>query len=319
MFVPLLCERVRRSPRQQRAFFLSLFLSFFRARIVLCTRLLYLHRHVASPADHNRVRHHRDVVLLQILLIFLLLLVDRVEIRHRALRIHRALPRERDALVDISVATTYYDDVLRARLLFSHWGQARTTTRVRGRDALASGAPRSHPRRDGLPARRHARPVAITARHDHHRGHRDLARSAAAAKLPHDNDDNATATRYCRDTVLARCTTLHDRTMHDAHCGYDWSIGRDVHCSQLTAHQFFFSSLRLQACQQYNNHASQPRARASALFRFNFERWHLNGIEGKASIYFFYIISSYRLREMQRYSFFFTKVSSLVSEICKIV
>lgn len=67
---------LRRSARQQRA----------RGTRGGSSRSRDLHRHIASSANHDRVRHHRYVALLQVLVVLLLLLVDRVEIRHRARR-----------------------------------------------------------------------------------------------------------------------------------------------------------------------------------------------------------------------------------------
>lgn len=63
------------------------------ALVRVCTRK-YLHCHIASPADDDRIRHHRDVMLLQVLLVLLLLLVDRVEIRHRAAKKSTAAAEE---------------------------------------------------------------------------------------------------------------------------------------------------------------------------------------------------------------------------------
>jgi len=137
LFVPL-CVSARETLPPTTKNTRSLSFSPSLALVSLCvSRLLYLHRHIASPADHNRVRHHRDVVLLQILLIFLLLLVDCVEIRHRALRIHRVSPRTW-CVGGNSVATTYYDDVLRARLLLSHWGGPGQDNDARSRERRSS-------------------------------------------------------------------------------------------------------------------------------------------------------------------------------------
>lgn len=145
-----------------------------------------LHRHIASPADHDRVRHHSDVALLQMRLVLLLLLVDRVEVRHRAPPRTRRLSRTVSCAYkpcSATTTTTTPPRVVRARahllpssrlagqvvVVAGRQRRRRQRRRLRRRAALSRARPsRSHPRRDGaFPARRHARSAAIVARDDH--------------------------------------------------------------------------------------------------------------------------------------------------------
>lgn len=238
--------------RQQRT------LSYVLIRCTYISTDFNLHRHIASPANHDRIRHHRDVVLLQILLVLLLLLlVDRVEIRHR--RYESAASRERVERTAYKATTTRRPC---PRLFLSNW--ARSTTR--GRDAIAkrvssltfpprwaSGSLSRSSRRDDPHERRSSSPRL-----------RVRARPTIARLSLVDNDNNRDTLRQClRINVSARvfarctCTTCTTRTADicDVLC---------VHSSSI------FYSLRFQACQR-------SRARTSCQHCFSFE-WHKQSV-----------------------------------------